>query len=105
MRVIFVEPDGTTHEREASPGQTIMELAVETGVPGIQGDCGGACACATCHVHVDPQWREKFSGMEDFESDMLDIVDDRRESSRLGCQMRLTEDHDGLILHLVQAQL
>lgn len=105
MNLTFVEPDGTMHEREAEAGQTVMELAVGTGVPGILGDCGGACACATCHVYVDPEWQDRLPPATEIEADMLDIVDDRRDTSRLGCQIRLQEDHDGLVLHLTAALL
>lgn len=100
MKLIFTEPNGTRHEREGAEGQTVMELAVGSSVPGILGDCGGACACATCHVHVSPAWIDRIPAPEDFENDMLSIVDDRDETSRLGCQIRLTEVLDGLELRL-----
>ena len=100
MKLTFIEPNGTTHERQGVAGQSVMELAIGTSVPGILGDCGGSCACATCHVHVDPAWVSKLAPPEGFETDMLDIVDDRDETSRLGCQIRLNEDLDGLVVRL-----
>ncbi len=105
MRLTFIEPDGTAHERDATPGQSVMEVAVGSGVPGILGDCGGACACATCHVYVEPEWEGRIVPITDFESDMLDIVDERRPNSRLGCQIRLGQEHDGLVVHLTAALL
>lgn len=100
MELIFIEPDGTRHSRQAQVGQTVMEVATASGVPGILGDCGGSCACATCHVHVSQDWRDRLQGPEAFELDMLEIVEDRSETSRLGCQIRLQEGMEGLTLHL-----
>lgn len=100
MKLTFIEPNGTTHQREGVAGQSVMELAVGSSVPGILGDCGGSCACATCHVHVDPAWLGKLPAAADFETDMLEIVDDRDETSRLGCQIRLTDELDGLVVRL-----
>lgn len=105
MRLTYIEPSGAEHPREAEDGQSVMEVAVSSGVPGILGDCGGACSCATCHVYVDPAWMERIPEITDFESDMLDIVDDRRPNSRLGCQIRLEADQDGLVVHLPDAFL
>lgn len=105
MRLTYIEPNGAKHPREAEDGQSVMEVAISSGVPGILGDCGGACSCATCHVYVDPAWIGRIPEITDFESDMLDIVDDRRPSSRLGCQIRLEADHDGLVVHLPDAFL
>lgn len=104
-KVNYVEAGGTVHAVEAEEGISAMEAAVRNSVPGIDGDCGGAAACATCHVYVDPAWiaRTGQAG-EGMEKDMLDFAEDVRENSRLACQIKLTSDLDGLVLRLPEKQ-
>jgi len=100
-RITYVEFDGTEHPVEASPGQTLMSVAVENGIPGIDGDCGGNCACATCHLYVDGGLG---AGANEEERDMLAIADSTRQNSRLGCQIVVSDEMDGLIVHLPLGQ-
>ena len=79
----------------------LMEAAVENQVEGILGDCGGVAACATCHVHIDPQWFDKVGPASDIEQGMLDLLDEVADNSRLGCQVELTPELDGLIVRVV----
>lgn len=103
-KITFIESDGTVHETEADPGATVMETALRNGVPGVVAECGGACTCATCHVYVDPDWFEKTGGPSPMEEDMLDFAYDVRETSRLSCQIRVTEDLDGLVVRIPERQ-
>ncbi|TBW38641.1 2Fe-2S iron-sulfur cluster binding domain-containing protein [Siculibacillus lacustris] len=89
---------------EAEIGATVMETAVRNGVPGIEAECGGACACATCHVWVDPAWYEKVGAPQPMEEDMLDFAWDVRATSRLSCQMKVTEALDGLVVEIPERQ-
>ena len=95
-KITYIEHDGTRHEVEADNGLTVMEVAIKNNVPGIDADCGGACACATCHVYVDEAWAEKTGSADPMEDSMLDFAQDRRDTSRLSCQIRLSEELDGL---------
>ena len=83
---------------------TVMEAAKKNLVPGIEAECGGACACATCHVYVAADWREKVGGPSDMEEDMLDFAFDVREESRLSCQIKVTEELDGLVVNVPEKQ-
>jgi 2Fe-2S ferredoxin len=104
-RVNFVEAGGKIHAVEAESGISAMEAAVRNSVPGIDGDCGGAAACATCHVHVDPSWIARTGPARDgMEKEMLEFAEDVGEMSRLACQIKLTDDLDGLILKLPEKQ-
>lgn len=95
-RVIFLGSDGTRNELEVSVGHTLMEAAVNNGVNGIVAECGGACACATCHAYVAEAWLDKLPAIEEMEDTMLDAVLDRRANSRLACQIEMTTALDGL---------
>lgn len=77
-----------------------MELAVNNNIQGIEGECGGVCSCATCHVHVAPEYFEKTGTQEDVEAMMLELDDNLTEYSRLGCQIQITEALDGMVLHV-----
>ena len=103
-RITFIEPDGTSQVVEAEPGMTVMEAAVKNSIPGIAAECGGACACATCHVYVDEAWREATGHPEAMEEDMLDFAFDVREASRLSCQIKVTDALDGLIVRVPEKQ-
>lgn len=105
VKVVFVGHDGTTHEAEGTPGTTIMGLAVSAGITGIAGDCGGFCNCATCHVYVSGDWALKLPALDEQEDAMLDgTVSERLENSRLGCQLVLTPDLDGITVALPERQ-
>ncbi|MFD2677490.1 2Fe-2S iron-sulfur cluster-binding protein [Camelimonas lactis] len=97
--VTYVDADGEQRTVEAAPNATVMEVALKHDIPGIVGECGGACACATCHVYVDEEWVDRVGPAEDMEQGMLDFAFDVRENSRLSCQIFMTPELDGLIVH------
>tara|TARA_R110002096_G_scaffold304809_6_gene499736 strand:+ start:1770 stop:2156 length:387 start_codon:yes stop_codon:yes gene_type:complete len=103
-KITYIEHNGTEHSIEVATGLTVMEGAVRNMVPGIDADCGGACACATCHVFVDAAWFEKTGSREAMEDSMLDFADGVTETSRLSCQIKVTDDLDGLIVRMPQHQ-
>ena len=103
-KITFVEHDGTEYVLEGEDGMTVMELAIKNSVPGIDADCGGACACATCHVYVRDDWTEKVGKAVEMEEDMLDFAFDVRENSRLSCQIKLSGAIDGLTVDLPEKQ-
>lgn len=105
-KITYVEHNGTRHEVEVKPGMTVMEGARDNGVPGIDADCGGACACSTCHVYVDPDWVDRIPRKESMEEDMLDFAyhpDPVR--SRLTCQIKVTAALDGLVVNIPEKQI
>jgi 2Fe-2S ferredoxin len=103
-RITFVGTDGTRYEVDAENGSTLMENAIRNGVPGIEAECGGACACATCHVYVAEEWRSRTGVAEPMEEDMLDFAFDLRPSSRLSCQIKVTDELDGLVINVPERQ-
>jgi 2Fe-2S ferredoxin len=103
-KITFIQPDGTAQTVEAEPGMTVMEAARKHLVEGIEAECGGACACATCHVYVEEAWRGKTGTPSEMEEDMLDFAFDVRPTSRLSCQIKVTEDLDGLVVHVPAKQ-
>jgi 2Fe-2S ferredoxin len=104
VKVTYIEFDGTEHAVDASPGMTAMEAAVKHGVPGIDADCGGACACATCHVYIDPAFEGMAGKRSSMEESMLDFASERKANSRLSCQITLDKTLDGLVLRLPKFQ-
>jgi ferredoxin, 2Fe-2S len=96
--------DGTRFDIAAQDGSTVMENAVRNSVPGIDAECGGACACATCHVYVDDAWTEKTGQPSAMEEDMLDFAVDVRPTSRLSCQIKVGPALDGLVVHVPERQ-
>jgi ferredoxin, 2Fe-2S len=104
-KITYIDPDGATHVVEAEVGETVMEAAMRNGVPGIMAACGGSCACATCHVHVDPHWLPLLSERSLDEQYMLDSAIDVDETSRLSCQILVTEDLDGLKVTIAARQI
>ena len=102
--IVFVNQDGTRHEVDAANGTTAMENAVRNDVPGIEAECGGACACATCHVYVDEAFAALVGEPEAMEEDMLDFAFDMRENSRLSCQIKIRGELEGLILTVPEQQ-
>ncbi|MHB2264770.1 2Fe-2S iron-sulfur cluster-binding protein [Aliihoeflea sp. PC F10.4] len=103
-KLTFVAFDGTRFDVEADNGSTVMENAIKAGVPGIEAECGGACACATCHVYVDDEWSAQVGEPQAMEEDMLDFAYDVRPTSRLSCQIRVSDDLDGLTVHVPERQ-
>ena len=105
-RITYVEHSGTEHTVDVKPGLTVMEGARNHNIPGIEADCGGACACSTCHVYVDTAWVEKMPKMDDLEEDMLDFAYEADPArSRLTCQIKVSDDMDGLVVHMPERQL
>lgn len=103
-KITYIEKNGTEHVVEAEDGLSVMEAAVKNMVPGIDADCGGACACATCHVYVDPQWLDKVGKPETMEESMLDFAYEPKENSRLSCQIQISAKLDGLVVRLPEFQ-
>jgi 2Fe-2S ferredoxin len=97
-KVTYIEHGGTEHAVDVPDGLSVMEGAVRYTVPGIDGDCGGACACATCHVYVEGGWAEKLPPMNDLERDMLDFAFDVQDNSRLACQIKVSPALEGLVV-------
>ena len=104
-KITYIDPAGQRYEVEAENGTTVMENAIRNGVPGIEAECGGACACATCHVYVDEAWLPKLDPVAADEDDLLDgTASERLPNSRLSCQIRITPALDGLVLRLPDRQ-
>ena len=103
-KITFIESNGTEQTVEAEIGMTIMEAAVKNMVPGIEAECGGACSCATCHVYVEGAWREATGSPDEMEEDMLDFAFDVRDTSRLSCQISVTDALDGLVVRIPDKQ-
>lgn len=103
-KITFIEHNGTKHTHDGDNGMTVMEVAVKNSVPGIEADCGGACACATCHVYVQAEWLDKLAPRESMEEDMLDFGFDIRDNSRLSCQIKVSDDIDGLVVDMPEKQ-
>lgn len=102
--VLFVSSAGEHLEIDIPVGWSLMEGAVKNGVPGILAECGGACACATCHVYVDPDWFDRLPLKPESEDDMLSCVEERRPTSRLSCQITISEDLAGLRVEVPKSQ-
>ena len=103
-KVIYVESDGTRHEIDVPSGHSVMEGAKTNDVPGIDADCGGACACATCHVYIPGEWQARVGAASSDEREMLDCATDPRENSRLSCQIEVRDELDGLVVQLPPTQ-
>ncbi len=98
-KITFIDASGIARAIEADSGSTVMEAAIRNAIPGIDAECGGACACATCHVYVDDAWLAKTGKAAPMEEDMLDFAYDVRPSSRLSCQIKVSAELDGLTVH------
>ena len=103
--LIFVDHEGNERSIEASNGESVMEAAIKNSIPGIDADCGGACACATCHVYVDAAFMDKVGKPEDMEQSMLDFAENVTETSRLSCQITVSDDLNGLKVTTPESQL
>lgn len=103
-KVTYIQHDGTETVIDVNTGLTVMEGAVKNNVPGIDADCGGACACATCHVYVKLEWLEKTGSKSAMEESMLDFAEGVEPNSRLSCQIKMTDALDGLVVTLPESQ-
>ena len=103
-KINFIEFNGVEHSVDVDDGNTVMEAAIKNNVPGIDADCGGATACATCHVYVDHAWAEKTGEAEEMEKDMLDFAFDVEDNSRLSCCIKVSSELDGLTVRLPEKQ-
>ena len=102
--IIYIDHEGNERPIEGKNGETIMETAIKNSVPGIDADCGGACACATCHVYVDEAFMEKVGQPEDMEQSMLDFAENVQTNSRLSCQIQISDDLDGIKVTTPESQ-
>src|SRR5277367_4161844 len=100
VKITYIDHAGKARTVEAEPGSTVMETAIKHAIPGIDADCGGACACATCHVYVDEAWREKTGTASAMEESMLDFAEGVEPNSRLSCQIKVSDALDGLIVRM-----
>jgi 2Fe-2S ferredoxin len=103
-QVHFITFSGVRCSIETTVGENLMRAATDNGVPGIDGDCGGQCACATCHVFVSAPWAERLPAMQAKEHDILEFTNERRETSRLACQIIMTPELDGIEVHMPEGQ-
>lgn len=103
-KLTIVAFDGTRYELDAANGSTVMENAVRNSVPGVEAECGGACACATCHVYVDDAWAERVGPPSPMEEDMLDFAYEVKPTSRLSCQIKVTDELNGLVVNVPERQ-
>jgi 2Fe-2S ferredoxin len=99
-KINFILPDGSTRTVDATEGWSLMEVARNEGVPGIVAECGGSALCSTCHIHVEPQWREIVGPPADLELMTLDLAPETSEASRLSCQMIVKPEYDGLTVRV-----
>jgi ferredoxin, 2Fe-2S len=104
VKITFIDTAGTARTVEGELGSTVMETAINNAVPGIEAECGGACACSTCHVYIDDAWREKVGEPSPMEEDMLDFAYEVKPSSRLSCQIKVSEELDGLTVRTPERQ-
>jgi 2Fe-2S ferredoxin len=104
VNITYIEHDGTAHRIEAEEGKSLMLNAVDNDVPGIDADCGGACACATCHVFVPEEWRAKTGERNPMEESMLQLAEGVEDNSRLSCQIDVERELDGLVVHMPESQ-
>ena len=104
-KITYIEHNGTEHVVEAENGISVMEAAIKNMVPGIDADCGGACACATCHVYVDEGWTDKVGKREAMEESMLDFAAEPKDNSRLSCQLKVSDALDGLVVQMPEKQI
>ena len=104
-KITFIENNGTSHTVDVAEGLTVMEGAVQNNIPGIDADCGGGMACATCHVYVKDEWFDKINKKSEGEDDMIDQAYEPKKSSRLSCQIQVSSEIDGLEVHLPEKQI
>jgi len=102
--ITYIEADGKQYEVEVAVGSTVMQGAVDNMIDGIVAECGGACSCATCHCYIDAEWWGKVGEAGDVEKEMLDAAFEPKSNSRLGCQVDVTKEMEGLVVHLPSSQ-
>ena len=103
-KITYILHDGAEKTVDGLAGMSVMETAIKNMIAGIDADCGGACACATCHVYVEPEWKDKAGARNPMEEDMLDFAFDVRDTSRLSCQIKITDALDGLRVRIPEKQ-
>jgi 2Fe-2S ferredoxin len=103
-KITYIENNGAEHVIDVKSGLSVMEGAVKNNIPGIDADCGGACACATCHVYVDAAWVDKTGAKSAMEESMLDFAEGVEPNSRLSCQIKVTDALDGLVVRMPESQ-
>ena len=104
-KITYIENNGKSHTIEIANGLSVMEGAVQNNIPGIDADCGGSMACATCHVYVKEEWFNKLSKKEEGEEDMLDMAFEPKKNSRLSCQLMVSDQLEGLVVNLPEKQV
>ena len=103
-KITYIEHNGKTHTIDVAEGLSVMEGAVQNNIPGIDADCGGGMACATCHVYVKEEWFDKLPKKEDGEEDMIDMAYEPNKFSRLSCQLIVSDELEGLVVNLPEKQ-
>ena len=103
-KITYIEFNGAEHVVDVKNGLSVMEGAVKNNIPGIDADCGGACACATCHVYVDQAWLDKTGSQSAMEESMLDFAENVEPNSRLSCQIKVSDELDGLVVRMPESQ-
>lgn len=103
-QITYITTDGGQHDVDVPEGSTVMEGAVDNMIDGILAECGGSCTCATCHVYVDEAWLDKTGELGEFEKDLLEMVVDPTENSRLSCQIKVSSELDGLVVKIPKSQ-
>ena len=103
-KITYIEHTGKSHSVEVPKELSVMEGAIQNNIPGIEADCGGACACATCHVYVGEEWFDKLPKKDDAEQDMLDMAFEPQKFSRLACQITIADELDGLVVKMPSKQ-
>ena len=104
-KITYVQKAGERQDIDVPVGHSLMEAAIDNSVEGIVAECGGACACATCHAYIDDAWLSKLPELNDMEDAMLDATSERRANSRLTCQIEMTDDLDGMVVHVAENNL
>ena len=100
--VTYIEHDGTAHTVEVPVGITLMDGSVRNNLPGILAECGGSCSCGTCHVYVEESWLERLEEPDPSETELVEFIDNRRDTSRLSCQILMADELDGIVVHVPQ---
>ena len=103
-KITYIDFEGTERSVDANIGDSVMESATNNDIPGIDADCGGACACATCHVYVSEDWSSVVGKPDDMEAEMLDVAEEVKDNSRLSCQIKVTDALDGLVVTTPESQ-
>jgi 2Fe-2S ferredoxin len=102
--VTYIQANGNSQELDLELGVSLMQGALDNMVDGIVAECGGSCSCATCHCYIEESWTDKVVAATDMENDLLACVTDPKDNSRLSCQIKVTDDLDGLVVHLPESQ-